>query len=126
MILFAQTTGTLSTNSAAFTAIPGLTFKLPEGVQDNVIVMLNVPNPYATGNDFPGGTFAISVGGVIQAPIACFTYNESVPQSTGRIPTTLVVKVPLTMTQQVVQAMWQNVRGSTVIIDSPASLSMIG
>jgi hypothetical protein len=43
----------------------------------------------------------------------------------GRIPTTLVVAVPLTMKPQTVLAMWQNVRGSTVNIDSPATLSAI-
>ena len=43
----------------------------------------------------------------------------------NRIPTTLVVCVPLTMTKQTVQAMWHNVRGSTVILDSPSTLSAI-
>jgi hypothetical protein len=45
------------------------------------------------------------------------------PQSFGRMPTTLVVAVQLTSKQQIVQGMWQNVRGSTVHIDSPSTLS---
>jgi hypothetical protein len=56
---------------------------------------------------------------------ASFTYNEVNPPSTGRIPTTLVVPVPLTTTKQVIQGMWLGVRGSKVIIDSPATLSAI-
>jgi len=125
MISYAQTQGSHSTNSGSFTLIPGLSLTLPEGVEDTALIILNVPNPYATGNANPGGTFAISVGGVVQAPIASFTYNEAVPPSSGRVPTTLVVGVPLASKPQPVLALWQNVRGSTVIIDSPASLSII-
>jgi hypothetical protein len=125
MILYAQTQGSHSTNSGAFTPIPGLSLTLPEGVKDTGLIILNVPNPYATGNNYPGGIFAISVGGVVQAPTASFTYNEQVPPATGRIPTTLVVGVPLATKAQPVLALWQNVRGSNVIIDSPASLSII-
>jgi hypothetical protein len=91
MILYVQTQGSHSTNSGNFTPIPGLSLTLPEGVKDTALVVLNVPNPYATGNANPGGTFAISVGGVVQTPIASFTYNEVVPPSSGRVPTTLVV-----------------------------------
>ncbi|HEV3183230.1 MAG TPA: hypothetical protein VGZ49_00025 [Xanthobacteraceae bacterium] len=123
MILYAQTTGTHTTNSASWTAIPGLTFTLPEGVKDAVLVILNVPNPYASGTNFPGGTFGISVDGTVQAPTATFTYSMDTPQSFGRMPTTLVVAVQLTSKQQIVQGMWQNVRGSTVHIDSPSTLS---
>ncbi len=125
MILYVQTQGSHSTNSGNFTPIPGLSLTLPEGVKDTALVVLNVPNPYATGNANPGGTFAISVGGVVQTPIASFTYNEAVPPSSGRVPTTLAVGVPLAGKSQPVLALWQNVRGSTVIIDSPASLSII-
>jgi hypothetical protein len=125
MISYAQTTGLLQTNSGNWTAIPGLALKLPEGVSDTALVILNVPNPYAQGNDFPGGVFGISVDGTIQAPIAVFTYDSATPQSDGRRPTTLVVGVPLGTKVQTVQAMWQNVRGSNVVIDSPASLSIV-
>jgi hypothetical protein len=33
--------------------------------------------------------------------------------------------VPLTLQPQIVEALWQGVRGSTVIIDSPATFSAI-
>jgi hypothetical protein len=125
MILYAQTQGSHSTNSGNFTPIAGLSLTLPEGVKDTALIILNVPNPYATGNDYPGGNFAISVGGVVQAPFASFTYNEQVPPATGRIPTTLVVGVALASKPQPVLALWQSVRGSNVMIDSPASLSII-
>jgi hypothetical protein len=84
---------------------------------------LNLPQPYATGNDFPGGVFRISVNGTMLPNEATFSY--SVQSGNNRIPTTLVVGVPLTMTKQTVQAMWHNVRGSTVILDSPSTLSAI-
>ena len=57
--------------------------------------------------------------------VACFTYSEPVPTSPGRVPTTLVVSVPLVNAAQTVTAVWQSVRGSTVIIDSPATLSAL-
>jgi mannose-binding lectin len=126
MILYAQTSGTRNTNSSSWTQIPGLALKLPEGVGENALLILNVPNPYATGNNTPGGSFAIMVNGEIQAPWASFTYNEAVPPSTGRIPTTLCVVVPLSQTgPSAVEAMWCNVRGSNVIIDSPATLTAV-
>jgi hypothetical protein len=106
-------------------AIPGLTLLLPEGVHSFALVILNLSNPCATGNDFPGGTLGISVNGSVLPMIASFAYNEQVPQATGRIPTTLVVAVPLTNKTQTVQAMWRGVRDSTVHIDSPSTLSAI-
>ncbi len=125
MALYAQTTGTQQTNSGTFVPIPGLTLTIPEGVGTSALVILNVPMPYATGNNTPGGTFGITVNGTASAVIAGFTYNEPAPTSTGRIPTTLVVSVPLANAAQTIAAVWQGVRGSTVIIDSPASLSAI-
>jgi hypothetical protein len=126
MALYAQTSGVQSTTSGSFMPIPGLTFSIPEGVGSSALIILNLPNPYATGSDFPGGTFGISVNGAIAPVQAVFTYNEQVPPSTGRIPTTLVVSVPLVQTgPQTIQAVWFGVRGSTVIIDTPATLSAI-
>ena len=43
----------------------------------------------------------------------------------GRVPTTLVVGVPLAIQPQTIQAVWSGVRGSTVIIDTPATLTAI-
>jgi hypothetical protein len=125
MVLYAQTSGNQSTNSSSFVPIPGLTLTLPEGVGTSALVILNLPNPYAKGNDFPGGTLGISVNGAVSPVIAVFTYNEAQPISTGRIPTTLVVSVPLELKAQTIMGMWSGVRGSTVIIDTPSSLSAI-
>jgi hypothetical protein len=127
MALYAQTTGTHQTNSGTWVPIPGLTITLPEGVGTMAIVILNVPNPYAKGNDYPGGGFGISVNGTLSPVQAIFTYSEKAPPITGRVPTTLVVGVPLTQVKggQPVQAVWFGVRGSTVIIDSPSTLSAI-
>jgi hypothetical protein len=123
MALYAQTNGSLSTNSGSFVPIPGLSIPLPIGVDTLAMVVLNVPNPYATGNDFPGGTFGIAINGHVSPVQATFTYNEQTPQSTGRIPTTLVVGVPLGNAPQTITAVWYGVRGSTVHLDSPATLS---
>jgi hypothetical protein len=125
MALYAQTTGTQQTNSGSFVPIPGLSLTIPQGVGTAALVILNVPNPYASGNNFPGGTFGITVNGTVSPVQAVFTYNEQQPVSTGRVPTTLVVSVPLIDNKQTVTAVWFGVRGSTVIIDTPATLSAV-
>jgi mannose-binding lectin len=123
MMMYAQTTNQ-NTNSGSWTPIPGLAIKLPRGAGEQALLILNVPNPYATGKDFPGGNFGFRVNGSVIAPFASFTYNEQQPVSTGRIPTTLVAAVPLSQTADgVVEAVWSGIRGSTVHIDSPASLT---
>jgi len=57
MALYAQSSGTHSTNSSTLVPIPGLSITVPEGVGISALIILNVPNPYATGIDYPGGTF---------------------------------------------------------------------
>jgi len=64
------------------------------------------------------------VNGQVLPMYACFTYDSQTPQSTGRKPTTLVVGVPLGQKPQQVQAMWSGVRGATVHIDSPVSMTV--
>ena len=126
MALYAQTSGTHQTNSGSLVPIPGLSITIPQGVDAMAIVILNVPNPYAAGINFPGGTFGINVNGVTSPVQATFTYNQPQPQSAGRVPTTLVVGVPLSQKgSQTVQAVWFGVRGSTVIIDTPSTLSAV-
>ena len=41
------------------------------------------------------------------------------------MPTTLIVSVPLAHAPQTIVGMWSGVRGSTAIIDTPATLSAI-
>src|SRR4051794_5800606 len=127
MALYAETSGKHQTNSGTWVPIPGLSITLPEGVGTTALVILNMPNPYATGNDYPGGGFGITVNGTLSPVQAIFTYSEKAPPITGRMPTTLVVGVPLTQVKggQTVQAVWFGVRASTVIIDSPSTLSAV-
>ena len=66
MIISAQSSGAQSTSSSAWTPMPQLSIKIPGGVGEMVLVILNVPNPYATGNDNPGGNFGIEVNGTVQ------------------------------------------------------------
>ena len=125
MAFYAQTSGNHSTNSGSFTPIPGLAVTIPEGVGTIAIVILNVPNPFAQGDDFPGGNFGVTINGTLSPVQAVFTYNEKLPQSTGRIPTTLVVGVPLGDRPQAIVGVWAGIRGSNVVIDSPATLTAI-
>lgn len=67
-ILSAVTSGTPSTNSGTFVQIPGLTLTLPEGVGVSALVILNLPMPYAQGNNYPGGTLGISVKNGVADP----------------------------------------------------------
>jgi hypothetical protein len=90
------------------------------------LLILNVPNPYAQGNNYPGGNFGLRVNGTVLGSSAAFTYNEQQPQGTGRVPTTLTVVTKLSQTAETsVEAMWNGIRGSNVVIDSPAMLTAI-
>lgn len=60
----------------------------------------------------------------MQASFASFTYSEQNPPSPGRVPTTLVVAVPLSQAGPLTAvAVWSAVRGATVYLDSPAMLT---
>lgn len=127
-ILYAETAGTISTNSGNWTNIPGLQFTLPavSAGQTQALVTVNLPNPYATGSDNPGGYVGVSVNGSVLVSVGCFTTETKSPGNTGRIPTTLIVRVRLLNgNTQLITAVWQSVRGSNVVIDTPASLSAV-
>jgi mannose-binding lectin len=125
-IIFAQTSGTQSTGSSTWQSIPGLALTLPTTTTGtNALITLNLPNPYASGGDYPGASFAISVDDQVMTPIASFTASERQPDSSGRMPTTLIVEVRLEATTKQIKGMWSSVRNSTVVIDTPASLSAI-
>ena len=126
MLISAESTGTHNTNSGSWTPIPGLALTLPRGVSTSALLILNIPNPYAQGNNYPGGNFGLQVNGAMLSATATFTYNDQNPPSTGRIPTTLSVGVPLNSSEDTsVTAMWSGVRGSNVVIDTPATLSAV-
>jgi mannose-binding lectin len=126
MIISAVTSGSLSTSNASWTPIPGLVVQAPELVGEAVLFVLNVPNPYATGNNYPGGNFGFFFDGEMQGPFGSFTYSEQNPSADGRVPTTVCMSVVLkNKGPTAVTAMWSAVRNSTVHIDSPATLTMI-
>jgi len=125
MANYVQINGPLQCTSSGWTPMTGLTLTIPEGAGVQAIVILNVPNPYAVGTDYPGGNFGIAVNGTVLPTVACFTYDSLQPAAAGRRPTTLVVGVPLGSKPQQIQAMWSGVRGSVVNIDSPASMTVI-
>ena len=126
MIVHAQSSGQQSTNSGSWMPIPGLAITLPRGVGDSALLILNIPNPYAQGTNIPGGNFGLQVNGEVLSTFACFTYNEETPPSTGRVPTTLSVVTPLCNSGPTsIVAVWSGVRGATVRIDSPATMTGI-
>jgi hypothetical protein len=129
IILYAETNPVQqTTNNANFVDMAGLTLTLPAASAEakQALVILDVPNPYAIGTNFPGANFKLKVNNVLQTPIACFTYFvQNLPGSSGRMPTTLVGRVRLGSAPIVVQATWQSVRGSKVIVDTPCSISAV-
>jgi hypothetical protein len=124
MIISQETSGNHSTNSGSWTPIQGLVLRITQIVGEDVLFVLNVPSPYANGNDYPGGNFGIQLDGKLQGPFAAFTYSEQSPSTPGRVPTTLCVAAKLTG-PVTATAVWSSIRGSTVHIDSPATLTMI-
>ena len=99
--------------------IPGLTLKLPEGVNEQALVILNVPASYSVARN-TGGVFNISVDGTMLKEYAEYDFTNYSPSTRGRSPATLVVAVPLILKNQTVVAYAAN-----CIIDSSASLSVI-
>lgn len=113
--------------SEAYVDIPGLHLDLAkENIRDGkLLVTLNVPTPYATGTNYPGAYFAIATDKGIVAD-GCFTHSEKAPATSGRSPFTLVVAIDVDSGVTFVKGQWKSVRGSTIHIDSFASLSAIG
>ncbi len=125
-ILSSQISGAPVVTSSQYVDIPGLFLTLPpkSPAMTYALLMLDVPQPYATGINFPGLIFSINVMGTLVAD-GGFTYSQQVPQSFGRMPTTVVVRVPLTTAYQTVWGRWRSVRNSVGHIDSFASLSAV-
>ncbi|KVL38109.1 fucose-binding lectin II [Burkholderia territorii] len=113
--------------SEVYVDIPGLHLDIAkENIRDGkLLVTLNVPTPYATGDNYPGIYFAIATDKGVAAD-GCFTHSTKAPETSGRVPFTLVVAIDVTSDITFVKAQWKSVRGSTMHIDSFASLSAIG
>jgi len=113
--------------SETYVDIPGLYIDIAKAeIRDGKLqVILNVPTPYATGNNFPGIYFAIATNKGIVAD-GCFTYSSKVPEATGRMPFTLVATIDVGSGVTFVKGQWKSVRGSAMHIDSYANLSAIG
>ncbi|MBN3830458.1 fucose-binding lectin II [Burkholderia sp. Ac-20344] len=126
-LLSASIIGAPVTTSETYVDIPGLTIDIAKAEIRNgkLQVILNVPTPYATGNNFPGIYFAIATDKGVVAD-GCFTYSSKVPESTGRMPFTLVATIDVGSGVTFVKGQWKSVRGSAMHIDSYASLSAIG
>lgn len=126
-ILSMQTSGALQTSSTTLQPIPGLQVILPAATNKSkyALVILDIPMPYAEGHNYPGAEFKVSVDGVAQSLSGGFTADAQDPPGFGRHPVTLSLRVKLTSSQQSVLGMWVGIRGSTVKIDTPASLSAI-
>jgi hypothetical protein len=126
-LLYAQTEPVdQKTTDQGWADIKGLGIRLPatSAGHDRALITLNVPNPYATGTDAPAGDFGLMVNGSVEAsmPTACFSYSTN---GSARVPTTLVAEVMLGDDSTHVQAVWKSIRNSTVIVDTPCSLSAV-
>ena len=137
-LFYAESSQSLqTTNTGAWNDIVGLTLTLPKSSGDEkfALVTLNVPNPYAKGNDYPGCNFAIhaSVPGSSGhlKPVGCFTSFNKVADpataiSSGRVPVTVVGRVMLHKDHPtLIQGQWQSVRGATAVLDTAASISAV-
>lgn len=126
-ILSASITSAPVVTSETYVDIPGLYLDLAkENIRDGkLLVTLNVPTPYATGNNFPGIYFVITTNKGIVADGA-FSYFSKVPENPSRAPFTLVVAIDAADGHTFVKGQWKSVRGSAMHIDSFASLSAIG
>lgn len=126
-ILFVQINSAPPTQSETFVDIPGLVLELPKRtsiIQESALILLNVPQPFANGQDFPGIDFGINFNNKVVAT-GGFTYPMKTPESFARVPFTLVVRVDLLPEPSQVRAQWLGVRGSTCHIDTFASLSAV-
>ncbi|RQS52981.1 fucose-binding lectin II [Burkholderia sp. Bp8986] len=126
-LLSASINGAPVVTSETYVDIPGLHIDIANAeIRDGKLqVILNVPTPYATGNNFPGIYFAIATDQGVVAD-GCFTYSSKVPESTGRMPFTLVATIDVGSGVTFVKGQWKSVRGSAMHIDSYASISAIG
>ncbi|WP_434526414.1 hypothetical protein [Photorhabdus asymbiotica] len=128
-IVFKSISSTLSTSSSSWVNISGLSISVNEQAlqgSSKALVILNIPTPYATGSDYPGIEFAITMNSTVLASGA-MTYSDKSPSNPGRTPFTLQTCIDLTNIENLgaIQAQWKSIRGSTAHIDSYCSISAI-
>ncbi|WP_233980796.1 hypothetical protein [Pectobacterium versatile] len=128
-IFFQSINSKFNTSSDSWENIPGLSLSLKDLARSGskeALVTLTVPSPYATGNNNPGIDFAITINGNILS-FGSVSYSDKHPASPGRIPFSIQIFVDLQNHGQsgTIQAQWKSVRGSTVHIDSPCSISAV-
>uniref|UniRef100_UPI0036D962F0 hypothetical protein n=1 Tax=Photorhabdus sp. RM322S TaxID=3342825 RepID=UPI0036D962F0 len=118
---------TLKTSFNEWMDIEGLSLDLTQyslRKSGRALIILNVPSPYATGNNYPNVSFAITMNSEVLAK-GSISYSLKKPDSSGRIPITLQTDLDLTKVLGTVQARWSTDRGSTGHIDSYCSISAI-
>ena len=124
--IFSTSTSGDPTHLGDYGDIPGMKLEIPSGAAaSRAAVIFNLPQPYAEGNDFPGGNFRIMFNDA-QVVEGCFTYSEKQPASTGRMPlalTTSINLVPGRLNQ--IEVEWAGIRGSRVHLGGSASLIAI-
>ncbi|WP_448512504.1 hypothetical protein [Photorhabdus laumondii] len=81
--------------------------------------------PITSGNNFPSGAFIITTNKGQQLAFGSFSYCDKKPESTGRVPFTLVARCLLSDDTATIKAQWRGDRGSTVYIDSYACISAV-
>jgi len=130
--LYADSTVAQSTSSQSLVPITGLTFALPAASTSHkfAMVTLDMPNLYLSGtpaNSTLGAQVGVLIDGTTVAATGQISADASVPAGTssGRKPTTVVVKIPLTAGTQTIEAVWNGVRSTVVQTDTFSSLSAI-
>ena len=125
-VLSAQLDSPSKTTSNKFQNIKPLSLTLPCGnaIRKFALVILNVPKPYAKGNNNPGVAFRITANGE-EMGTGEFTYDSKKPEHFGRHPFTLIVRVELASSPTEVNAQWASVRDSECHIGGFASISAI-
>lgn len=109
-----------------FDNIPGLKLVIPvAATTTKAAISFSLPQPYAEGTDFPGGSFRLKLNDS-QVAEGSFTYPMQEPRSFGRMPLTLsaVVDLPPESTSRV-EVEWAGIRGSKVHLGGSASLTAI-
>ncbi|MEA2931177.1 MAG: hypothetical protein QOG38_3605 [Hyphomicrobiales bacterium] len=123
--VYVQIPGAPNTTAPSPVPIPGLGLDIPAGAGEQAVIILNVPQAFAEGANFPGGWFGLSVDGAMLHLSVRFRGLADSPKSRYYTPCTLVAAVPLKLKAQKVQAMWNAETGSTVGLGASSLTVMV-